>query len=920
MTSARAAILESECGDAVPLRGVSARGQLTGLLFELSVEQTYENTGDSNIEAVYTFPVPHHAVLLGLDLQIGDRKLSGVAVRKQAASRRYEKAMDEGHTACLLEEAGDGLYTLSLGNLLAGERAVIRYRYAELLDRHEDWVRLAIPTVIAPRYGDPTSHGVEAHQAPEVSLLASYPFALTVDVLGAQSAATLSSPSHRILVSDIENGKRVTLGAGAELDRDFILQLSGAVTASASLTTRSGDGWVSLLSLAPQIGEAASGNLNLNLKLVVDCSGSMGGDSIAQARRALLAILGKLQPADHVSITRFGSSFEHLSVGLIPATAPAIAQLSYAVREMEADLGGTELAGALQAAIGIRVTQDSPKNVLLITDGEVWAVEQVVDLAARSGHRLFVVAVGAAPAEGLARQLSARTGGACEFVSPNEDIEGAIVRMFQRMRQQPRQLSELRWPVTPDWQAPLPTMVFAGDTLHLLAGFSTPPVGETCLTISGTGLAPLTQRVTMAESIDAELLPRVAAARRLQTLPESEAATLAEAHQLVSKYTSFVVVQERAEQEKAEGLPELRKVAQMLAAGWGAAGKGVAAEVCMSPRPVPAMARAQRSGARNPTPAYDVSGDYEEPSFMRRAPGSLQFASTAERSPAEVLKIIGGRLEWFLSLAALPTTFAELAELGVPAALLQRLPSSADDDTHGEATLVRTLIALLAGSRAGGGLAPKLRTELIGDIPGNRDYRWARSVIEPLLADVSADAWDVSSRFDPLDTPAFLRRQVDLEPEPSVHHEAPSFTCRISAGARSHSTTECSPIDVLGKLATKPKRFLSLFWAPATLPKTFAELAKLGIPVELLAKLAANATNHIRGEATLVRTLIALLAHSPAGDGLTPTRRNELIGDIPRNQYYQWARSVIEPLLADVSGTAWRALSPKPDAELTGIE
>ena len=103
--------------------------------------------------------------------------------------------------------------------------------------------------------------------------------------------------------------------------------------------------------------------------------------------------------------------------------------------------------------------------MLLITDGEVWAVEQVVDLAARSGHRLFVVAVGAAPAEALARQLSEKTGGACEFVSPNEDIEGAIVRMFQRMRQQPRQISELRWPVRPDWQAPLPTMVFAGDTL-----------------------------------------------------------------------------------------------------------------------------------------------------------------------------------------------------------------------------------------------------------------------------------------------------------------------------------------------------------------------------------------------------------------------------------------------------------------------
>ena len=130
---------------------MAASGRLTGLLFELSVEQTFENAGEKNIEAVYTFPVPHRAVLLGLELEIGERKLSAVAVRKQAASKRYEEAIDEGNTAALLEQAGDGLYTLSLGNLLAGERAVIRYRYAELLKQRECCIRLFAEAVVALR-------------------------------------------------------------------------------------------------------------------------------------------------------------------------------------------------------------------------------------------------------------------------------------------------------------------------------------------------------------------------------------------------------------------------------------------------------------------------------------------------------------------------------------------------------------------------------------------------------------------------------------------------------------------------------------------------------------------------------------------------------------------------------------------------
>jgi len=48
-----------------------------------------------------------------------------------------------------------GLYTVSVGNLMAGETAVIRYRYAELLDAHDGYLRINVPTVIAPRYGDP---------------------------------------------------------------------------------------------------------------------------------------------------------------------------------------------------------------------------------------------------------------------------------------------------------------------------------------------------------------------------------------------------------------------------------------------------------------------------------------------------------------------------------------------------------------------------------------------------------------------------------------------------------------------------------------------------------------------------------------------------------------------------------------------
>jgi Ca-activated chloride channel homolog len=68
---------------------------------------------------------------------------------------------------------------------------------------------------------------------------------------------------------------------------------------------------------------------------------------------------------------------------------------------------------------------------------------------------------------------------------------------------------------------------------------------------------------------DGDLLPRLAAARRISSLDEAAACDLAVRYQLATAHTSFVVVAERADGEKATDLPATVAVPHMLAAGWG---------------------------------------------------------------------------------------------------------------------------------------------------------------------------------------------------------------------------------------------------------------------------------------------------------------------------------------------------------------
>jgi Ca-activated chloride channel homolog len=341
------AALKSRDGIAVPLQGVSAHGRLDGLLFELTVEQRYRNDSTRNLEAVFTFPLPLHAVLLGLELELGNRRLAAHAVARAEATEEYERAIDQGNTAALVEHDGNGLYTVSLGNLGAGETALIRYRYAELLEAHHGYLRLTVPTVIAPRYGDPRAAGLEGPAVPGVDLLGEYPFDIRLDLAGLTDTSAIRSPSHRVTVTPGEAGLSVSLERTGFLDRDFVLEIDQAAVPARALVARDGDGYVCLAS--PVLATDSPERRPLALKILLDCSGSMGGDSIAAAKRALLSILDRLTAGDRLSLTRFGSSVEQVTEGLEPADEHSLTPLRAVVRQIDADLGGTQMEDALRA-------------------------------------------------------------------------------------------------------------------------------------------------------------------------------------------------------------------------------------------------------------------------------------------------------------------------------------------------------------------------------------------------------------------------------------------------------------------------------------------------------------------------------------------------------------------------------------------
>lgn len=506
------------------LVGVQTQGRLDAVLFELTLRQTYRNTSAQCLEVVYTFPLPPAAVLLGFASELNGQRQQGVIEPRHNAERQYETALAEGHAPVMLEVNQHGVHTANIGNLQPGDEVELECRFALLLAPEQGRLRVSIPTTIAPRYGQAAQAGLQAQQVPQVDLAAEYPLAVSLVIGEALAGAEVDCPTHRCTRQTGEDGLlRLTLAEGAWLDRDLVVVVTPREQ-QPSLCVRASDtvdAEAPVVMMASLVPAAPASRAPLAIKLLVDCSGSMAGDSLFSAQAALRGVVASLDEDDQVSLSRFGSSVDHV-FGLSPARPQALRHLQPLIDGLQANLGGTEMGGALTSVFDLPgPTSPAGADVLLITDGAIWHANAVVQAARDSGHRVFAIGVGSAPGEGLLRSLAEATGGACELATPGESLEAAARRMLQRMRQPRHSGVRVDWGDTPVWTWGPVQAAFSGDAVIALAGFRN-PLPRTPVRLLADG--PQGQAVELARSeADApapgDALARIAAAHRCRAAP-----------------------------------------------------------------------------------------------------------------------------------------------------------------------------------------------------------------------------------------------------------------------------------------------------------------------------------------------------------------------------------------------------------------
>jgi len=751
------AILTSTRGKAVPLQRVEVNARVDDLLFTVTARQHYRNTTKKNIETLYTFPLAWGCTLLTLSATVAGKTWQGAVLPKEQAERDYEQAIASGDTPIMVEKSGDGLYTAQLGNLKPGEDAVIEITYAQLLRVEQGQVRLSIPTTVAPRYGDVAKVGkLKQPASVDAALDAVYPLSLQIEVAGALSKLPIHCPSHDMQVQAMDDRTTLSLFGQAFLDRDVVLLIDEVPQQQVLTVAQDGDEFHALLAVTPTIdSESSSSSYEVQLKVLVDCSGSMSGESMALAKAGLMALMPLLSSADRVSFSRFGSHCKRV-ISRMTVASPEFkdASLIPAIESTDADMGGTEMNRALEDTFNIQAHRDDrPVNVLVITDGEIWDIESTIQSARESNHRVFAIGVGSSPAESLLRDLAAYSDGACELVSPNEDMAAAMQRMVMRMRQGIGAELAVDWYAPVVWQSPVPKLMYPGETVHVAAVLKTPPstpqlrVG---LNFLGRGAAgEVSDAPWSITTVPA--LARMVGAKRLRDAGSAEAATqLALRYQLVTEHTNLLLVAERTADDKAEGLPQPHQVPQMLAAGWGN----------RKPLTAVSMSRSRalyslQSSMSDLSACSFISAIPETPRYLRRS------------AIPEMLGTEPGALLEILSDVALQTNDLEdavtrLMNCGLPGEImqvLQRISDQLQDRVLAWAVFLDWLTATLQDEINVSRQAKRLLNASLQGLDDEvRDD--IRGALRHLLPDVRPEAWGtLAEDDDSLQLDLLLQRQ-----------------------------------------------------------------------------------------------------------------------------------------------------------------
>jgi Ca-activated chloride channel homolog len=543
--------------------------RVSGSIARVEVEEWFRNDGPAAAEGDYVYPLHGESVFDSYSLYQGEHELRGELMDAAAARRIYEEIVRSRRDPALIELVGRGMLRARVFPIEPGQSRRIALRYTQVLDRAGDALQFRYSAGAArpPGRSPVRTPGRTPGPAPG-SADARAPVALSIIIEDGARFGAPWSPTHRLEVERRGDRLAITPIAADHGEVAVFLPFAGPAVGLSVATHRppGEDGWF-MLTLSP--AAAAASRVPRDVTMVVDVSGSMSGEKMEQARRALHQLVGTLDGGDRLRLIAFSSAVRPWREDWSPATPARLREARRWADGLRAD-GGTNIAGALEEALRVASPASRLPVIVFLTDGMPTVgetnAERITAMveAGRARARIFVFGVGYDVNTHLLDRIGEVARGTTQYVRPEEDVEQAVSVLA----------AQIRHPVLTDltlgrasveladvYPRQLPDL-FAGQELVLFGRYR--GSGSATIEVSGrrSGVAERfsTRAAFPARQAGNEYIARLWAARKLGDLDRMVRAARADGasqaqvdvlveelrrtalrHGLLSEYTAYLV-------------------------------------------------------------------------------------------------------------------------------------------------------------------------------------------------------------------------------------------------------------------------------------------------------------------------------------------------------------------------------------------
>jgi Ca-activated chloride channel homolog len=538
-----------------------------------SVDEQFHNPNPQRLEGTFIFPIPKGAQIDKFTMEIDGKQAQAELLAADKARGIYEDIVRRMRDPALMEYEGRDVLKVRIFPIEPNSDKRITLSYTQVLKSDSGMIDYVLPL---------SESKYSAKPIKTVSV--------KVDVETKRPLKSIYSPSHAVEVHR-DGSNRATAGYEAsdvQPDTDFQLYFApekDEIGLNLMTYRSSGDDGFFLLLASPGM-DVKQKAVPKDVVFVLDTSGSMAGDKIKQAKKALAFCVDNLNDNDRFELIRFSTEVEPLFNQLVDASSDNRAKATSFIKDLKA-IGATAIDDALRQALKMNEEKNGrPFVVIFLTDGMptigTTDEEQIVSGVrerSKGRSRVFCFGIGTDVNTHLLDKIAEETRAFSQYVLPEEDIEVKVSNFFTKIKEPV--LADPSLNFTADihasklYPSPLPDL-FKGEQLLLVGRYS--GHGSSAAIIEGTvngESKKFSYDVKFPEeSSEHDFIPRLWATRRVGYLMDQirlhgenselrdEVTDLARKYGIVTPYTAYLIV----EDEKQHGIAMNRQSLSTFAA------------------------------------------------------------------------------------------------------------------------------------------------------------------------------------------------------------------------------------------------------------------------------------------------------------------------------------------------------------------